>query len=441
MSAVTIGILGVVLLLILIFKGMNIGLSMLFVGFVGTILILNPTAGFVQLRTDPATTSSTFSLMVVPLFILMGNFAFHAGLSEGLYDCANKWLSWLPGSLACATIAACAGFGAICGSNAATCATMGTISLPEMRKYGYNDKLSTGSVAIGGTLGILIPPSTPMIIYAIMAEASIGRIFIAGIIPGVMMSVLCVATIVLIVRLKPSYAPKGDKFSWKERFSSLKGLIGVVILFGAVLGGMFSGFFSVNQSAAVGAFLAFVMMLVSMAIKSELKWKLFIAKFKAVMWNSITTFSMTFLMIIGASLFGKFLTISTLPMAIANYIGNLDVPPYVIILLMFAVYIILGMVMDELPMIMLTVPIFLPIISRLGFDLIWFGIFIVFTMKMGALTPPVGLNCFIISGVAKDIPLGTIYKGVIPFTLTIVVGVILILIFPQIVLFLPNLMM
>ena len=441
MSSVTIGIIGIVLLLILIFKGMNIGLSMLFIGFVGTIVILNPTAGFVQLRTDPATTASTFSLMVVPLFILMGNFAFHAGLSEGLYDCANKWLSRLPGSLACATIAACAGFGAICGSNAATCATMGTISLPEMRKYGYDDKISTGSVAIGGTLGILIPPSTPMIIYAIMAEASIGRIFIAGILPGIMMSILCIVTIVIIVRLRPSYAPKGSKYPWKERLSSLKGLIGVAILFGVVLGGMFSGFFSVNQSAAVGAFLAFVMMVINMLIKSELNWTSFLSKFKDAMWNSITTFSMTFLMIIGASLFGKFLTISTLPMAIANNIGNLDISPNLVILLMFFVYIILGMVMDELPMIMLTVPIFLPIVSRLGFDLIWFGIFIIFTMKMGALTPPVGLNCFIISGVAKDIPLGTIYKGVIPFTLTIIVGVILILLFPQIVLLLPNLMM
>jgi len=439
-SSLTIGIIGVVIFLILIFKGMNIGLALLLVGFAGYAAILNPTAAFVQLRTDPSTNASTYSFIVVPLFILMGNFAYYAGLSGGLYDCANKWLNRLPGSLACATVAACAGFGAICGSCAATCATMGTISLPEMRKYGYNDKLSTGSVAMGGTLGILIPPSTPMIIYAIMAECSIGKLFIAGILPGIMMALLCIGTIVLLIWRNPALAPKGEKYSWRERFASLKGLIGVIVLFGVVLGGMFSGFFSVNQSAAIGALLAFIIMVINMAIRSELKWKVFWANFRDAMWTSITTFAMTFLIIIGASLFCKFLTISQLPMTLANYISGLNISKYAVIALMMAVYIFLGMIMDELPMIMLTVPIFLPIINRLGFDVIWFGVFIILTMEMGAITPPVGLNCFIISGVAKDIPLATIYRGVIPFTVTIIVGVVLLCIFPQIALFLPGLM-
>ena len=419
---------------------MNIGLALLLVGFAGYAAIINPTAALGQLRTDPSTTASTYALIVVPLFILMGNFAFHAGLSGGLYDAANKWLNRLPGSLACATVAACAGFGAICGSNAATCATMGTISLPEMRKYGYDDKLSTGSIAMGGTLGILIPPSTPMIIYAIMAECSIGKLFVAGFLPGVMMALLSIITIVFLVWRNPALAPKGEKFSWKARIISLKGLIGVVVLFGAVLGGMFSGFFSVNQAAAVGAFLAFVLMVANMAIRSQFNRKQFLASFKSAMWNSISTFAMTFLIIIGANLFCKFLTISTLPMALANYIGGLNVSKYVIVLMMFAVYIFLGMIMDELPMIMLTVPIFLPIIQKLGFDVLWFGVFIIMMMEMGAITPPVGLNCFIISGVAKDIPLSKIYRGVLPFTITIAVGVLLMLIFPQIALILPNMM-
>lgn len=440
MSPLTIGIIGIVVFIFLIFMGMNIGLALLLVGFVGYAAVLNVQAAFVQLRTDPATNASTYSFIVVPLFVLMGNFAYHAGLSGGLYDCANKWLNRLPGSLACATVAACAGFGAICGSCAATCATMGTISLPEMRKYGYDDKLSTGSVAMGGTLGILIPPSTPMIIYAIMAECSIGKLFAAGVIPGIMMAILCIITIIILVKRNPALAPKGPGYSWKERFISLKGLIGVVILFGVVLGGMFAGYFSINQSAAIGAFLALILMVINMAIKSELNFKEFWFRFKSAMWDSINTFAMTFLIIIGASLFCKFLTITQLPMTVANYIGGLNVSKYLIIALMMAVYIFLGAIMDELPMIMLTVPIFLPIIDKLGFDVIWFGVFIILTMEMGAITPPVGLNCFIINGVAKDVPLATIYKGVLPFTITIIVGVILLTAFPNIALFLPNLM-
>ena len=440
MTGVTIGVIGIIVFLVFIFLGMNIGLALLLVGFCGYAAVVNPTAALAQLRTDPATQASTYSFMVVPLFILMGNFAYHAGLSGGLYDCANKWLNRLPGSLACATVAACAGFGAICGSCAATCATMGTIAIPEMRKYGYNDRLATGSIAMGGTLGILIPPSTPMIIYCIMAEASIGKLFVAGVLPGIMMAVLCMITIIIQVVANPKLAPKGESFTWKERLISLKGLIGVVILFGIVLGGMFSGIFSVNQAAAVGAFLAMIIMMINMFIRHEFTWKLFWKKFSDAMWTTIQTFAMTFLIIIGASLFCKFLTITQIPMKLAAYIGGLDVSRYVIIALMTVVYLFLGMIMDELPMIMLTVPIFWPIAQQLGFDVIWFGIYIILAMELGAISPPVGLNCFIISGVAKDVPLSTIYKGAIPFMLTIFIGIAIIAALPQIVLVLPNMM-
>ncbi len=440
MTNLTIGVIGIVVFLVLIFMGMNIGLALLLVGFGGYAAVINPTAAFALLRTDPSTNASTYSFMVVPLFILMGNFAYHAGLSGGLYDCADKWLNRLPGGLACATIAACAGFGAICGSCAATCATMGTIAIPEMRKYSYNNRLATGSVAMGGTLGILIPPSTPMIIYCIMAESSIGKQFIAGILPGLMMAVLCIVTIILQVALNPALAPRGQKYTLKERLVSLKGLVGVVILFGVVLGGMFSGAFSVNQASAIGAFLAAILMVVNMAVNSGLSWKAFWAKFSDAMWTTIQTFAMTFLIIIGASVFCKFLTLTQIPMQLANFIGSLNVSRYIIILLMTVVYLFLGMIMDELPMIMLTVPIFLPIAVELGFDPIWFGIYVILAMELGAVSPPVGLNCFIISGVAKDVPLGEIYKGALPFMLTIFIGIALITVFPSIVLVLPNLM-
>lgn len=431
MSATLVGLIAIIVFLILIFLGMNVGLALLLVGFAGYAFMVNPTAAIGLLRKVPATQASTYALIVIPLFILMGNFGYHAGLSRALYRAGYSWLSWLPGGLAAGTVAASAGFGAICGSCAATCATMGTIALPEMRRYKYADRLSTGSIAMGGTLGILIPPSTPMIIYCIMAEESIGKQFIAGILPGIMLTILTIITIVLMVRLRPSWAPAPTTATWRERLSSLKDLWGVVVLFGAVLGGMFSGFFSVNQSAAVGAFLALVLM----AINRNLNWRSFITAVK----DTVTTFAMTFLIIIGASVFSNFLAITKLPLRLADALQSMDVSFGVVLIIMTLIYIILGMLMDELPMIMLTVPIFLPIVESYGVNFIWFGIYIILVMELGAIVPPVGLNCFIIHGVAKDISLGTIYKGALPFVATILLAVLLIYLFPDVVMFLPNL--
>ena len=430
MSLTTIGILGIVAFLCLIFLGMNIGLALLLVGFLGYAAVVNPAAAIGVLRKVPATQASTYTFIVIPLFIMMGNFAFQSGLSAALYNAGHKWLSRFPGNLACGTIAASAGFGAICGSCAATCATMGTIALPEMRKYKYADRLSTGSIAMGGTLGILIPPSTPMIIYCIMAEESIGKMFAAGFLPGIMLATLCIITIAILVKLKPEIAPPPTSYSWGERFSSLKGLIGVVVLFGVVLGGMFTGFFSVNQSAAVGAFLAILLT----AVHKRLTWR----SFKNAMQGTVTTFAMTFLILIGASVFANFLAITKIPFLLAEGIADLDVSFGVVLILMTVVYIFLGMIMDELPMILLTVPIFLPIVHSYGVDTIWFGIYIILVMELGAIAPPVGLNCFIIQGIAKDIPLSTIYRGALPFVITILVGILIIYLFPQIVMVLPN---
>ncbi len=431
MSMTALAVAAIIVFLALISLGMNIGLALLAVGTVGYAAAVNPTAAIGLLRTIPATQAGSYALMVVPMFVIMGNFAFEAGLSEGLYNAGSKWLSRLPGSLACGTVAACAAFGAICGSCAATAATMGTISVREMRKYGYADKLSTGSVAMGGTLGVMIPPSTPMIVYAIMAECSIGRLFAAGILPGVLLAAMCILTIILLVKLDPTLAPKPTASTWRERLRSLRGLFWVVLLFGVVLGGMFAGFFTVNQAAAVGAALSAVVT----AARGRLTWAVFVRVIK----TSVKTAAMTFLILIGAAVFCNFLAITGLPGKLAAAIAGMNVSKYVVIAIMTLIYLFLGAIMDELPMIMLTVPIFLPIIRALGFDPIWFGIYVVLVMELGAITPPVGLNCFIISGVARDVSLGTIYRGCLPFCVTILAAIVVVTALPDIALILPRL--
>ena len=422
---------GIIVFLILIFLGMNIGLALMVVGMTGYALAVSPAAALGVLRTLPATQAGSYSLMVIPLFILMGNLACESGLNDGLYDCCSKLLSRLPGALCCATIVACAGFGAICGSCAATAATMGTIAVPVMKKYRYSDSLSCGSVAMGGTLGVMIPPSTPMILIAIMSEASIGELFAAGILPGIMIVILCIFTIIIVVKMNPGSAPAPSRYTWKERVRSLKGLIGIVVLFGIVLGGMFSGFFSVSQASAVGVAVAIIIMV----IKKRFTWR----AFKNAIFNSVKTMAMTFLIVIGAAVFCNFLAITNLPADLASAIASMQVSKYVILLIMTLIYLFLGCIMDELPMIMMTVPIFLPIILSLGWSKAWFAVYVVMCMELGAITPPVGLNCFIISGIAKDVKLFDIYKGALPFVITLAVAIVLIAVFPDIATFLPSL--
>lgn len=422
---------GIIILLILIFIGMNIGMAMMLVGFGGYWYVVNFNAALGVLQTIPASQAAAYGLSVIPLFVLMGNFAFAAGMSEGLYNVGHKWLGRLPGGLACATVAACAGFGAICGSTTATTATMGTVALPEMKKYRYDDTLSTGSIAVGGTLGIMIPPSTPMIVYGIIAQLSIGRLFAAGIVPGLLLSVLLIFTIMLIVKSNPKLAPKSDKFTWKEKIASLKGIVNMLILFGCVFVGMFSGIFTVNEAAACGAFLAMVIM--------ALMGRMSVRSFMAVLKDSVKTTGMCFLMLIGAIIFGNFLAITRVPMTLASYVGGLNVSPYIILFFIVFAYAVLGCFMDALPMIMLTCPIFLPIITKIGFDPIWFGVIIILVMELGLITPPVGMNCYVISGIAKDVPLSKIFKGSIPFSLAILLCIIIVTAFPCLATWLPTL--
>jgi C4-dicarboxylate transporter DctM subunit len=432
MDLTLLAILGIVVLIVLMASGVNIGMAMLLVGFVGFALATNISSALGVLRTVPVVQASSYTLAVIPLFIIMGNFAFASGMSTGLYDAGNKWLSRLPGGLACATIAACAGFGAICGSTTATTATMGVVSVPEMRRHGYADSLATGSVSVGGTLGIMIPPSACFIVYGIAAEESIGKLFAAGILPGILIAVFCIIVVIISVKINPILAPQSISYSWKERFVSLKGLIDVVILFVGIFSLMFSGVFTISEAAAAGAFLAMIIC----AAKRKLTWKVF----RQVIGDSIKTTAMTFLVVIGAMVFGSFLAISQLPMDLASTVSSLEVSPYLILALIIVIYAILGCFMDALPMIMLTVPIFLPIIMSLGFDKTWFGVVIVMVMMLGVITPPVGLNCYVISGIVKDVPLTTIFKGALPFTLALLAAIIVVTMIPQVALLLPTLL-
>lgn len=433
MDATIVGLVGIAALLLLIFMGMNIGMALMTVGFVGFAVMTNMKAALSVLATVPSTQAGSYSMIVVPLFILMGNFAYRARLSSGLFDFSRKWLSRVPGNLACATVAACAGFGAICGSTPATCATMGTVALPEMRKAGYHDRLSTGSIAFGGTLGILIPPSTPMILYAVLTTTSVSALFSAGILPGIVQAVLGIVTIVICCKIWPDMAPAPAKCSWKERILSLRGILGVVVLFGFVLGGMFAGWFSVAQSAAIGAFLAMLMMIFPGRTFSK-------ENLISALKECAGTFAMTFLIVIGASVFSSFLAITQLPMTLAASIQSMHVSKYVILLLITLIYIFLGMIMDAMAMLMMTVPIFYPIITALGFDAIWFGIYVILVMNFGSISPPVGMCCFVVKGIDKSISLGTVFKGIIPFIFALFAAIALLIAFPQIATFIPSLL-
>lgn len=433
MNFTVIGIIGILLMILMIFLGMNMGMAMFFVGFVGYAVCTNFTTAIGVLRTVPFTQASSYSLSVVPLFILMGQFAFESGISAGLYNAADKWLSKLRGGLAMANIVACGFFGAICGSSTATAVTMGVLSMPEMKKYGYDDGLSTASISAGGTLGYLIPPSTGFILYGIIAEQSIGRLFAAGIVPGIILALAYCITIAILCKRHPEYAPPAPSYDIKTKLKSLVGLLPMAALFGAVIGGMFSGLFSATEAAAVGAFLGLICMIVSKKLT-----------FKSLMHcllESAKTTAMVFTMIIGAYVFGYFLTVTQLPTILASWISSLNVPSILIIIMIVMLYVVLGCFMDGLATILMTVPIFMPIVSGLGYDLIWFGVLIVIVMVMGAITPPVGVNLFVVAGVAKDVPLSKIFKGSIPFCIAILAVTILCAFIPQLSLWLPNLLM
>ncbi|MFC1819832.1 TRAP transporter large permease [Thermodesulfobacteriota bacterium] len=373
---------------------------------------------------------SSYPLSVIPMFILMGTFAFASGISQRLYKTTYAWIGHYRGGLTIATVFACAGFGAICGSSTATAATMGKIALPEMKKYKYDDTLATGTVAAAGTLGILIPPSTILILYGYLTEESIGKLFIAGVIPGIILSIFFAATVAFLCWRNPAIGPPGVPVSFKEKLLATTGIIETLILFFLAIGGLFFGLFSPTQAGAIGAGGALIIGIV----RRQLSWQGFIEAGK----EGLRTSCMVIFIITGAIIFGKFMAVSRIPFMLADWLGDLPINPMAVMAVIIFIYFIGGFFMDSMALIVLTVPIFFPLVMKLGFDPIWFGVIIVLVGEMGVITPPVGVNVFVIKGIAPDIPIQSIFRGIFPFLIALIIMTILLMFFPGIATFLPG---
>jgi len=392
--SLTVGLIGIMVLLFLLFLRMPIGFAMALAGFAGFSNIVSVNAALNLLAKDIFATFSSYSLTVVPLFVFMGYIAFQSGMGQRLYYATYRALGHYRGGLTMATIAGCAGFAAICGSTNATAATMGTVTIPEMRRYNYDLALATGAVAAGGTLGILIPPSSVFIIYGIMTEQSIGKLFLAGVLPGILLSVLFILTIYVICRRNPILGPPGPVSSFKEVLLSLTGIGETLLLFCLVMGGIFFGFFTPTEAGGVGAFGAMVIAL----IRRQLNWK----KFFVAVEDTVQTSCMILMIVAGAVIFGRFLSVTRIPFELASWVSGLPLPPIAILGVILMIYAVGGLFMDALAFMMLTISIFFPVAMKLGFDPIWFGVLIIVITEIGAITPPVGINVFVIKGVAKD---------------------------------------
>lgn len=424
-------IIGVVVFLILAFVGVPFAFSFAIVGFVGFTLIRGIEPGLAMLGQAPWQWASQSGLIVVPLFILMGQFAFHSGISRDLYQATYKWMGRLPGGLALATNLACTGFAACTGSSLASGATMGTIAYPEMMRFRYSPRLATGCIASGGTLGILIPPSIVFIIYGFLTEQPIGVLFIAGILPGLLLSGLFLALIFVMCVLNPTLGPPGDEsFSWREKIASLTGIWGMLLLFVLVIGGLYFGVFAPSEAGSVGALGAFVV-----AFFRGTTPRMFITALK----DSLRLTCMTTTILIGAMIFSNFVTVSGIPMMFAAWVTGLPISPYAILIFILLLYIPLGMVLDALSMVLLTIPTVFPIVKGLGFDPIWFGVLIVLVVEMALITPPVGMITYIVQGVTH-VPLEQVFRGNLPFLISMFVALALLVIFPEISLFLPRTM-
>jgi C4-dicarboxylate transporter DctM subunit len=430
MDPATTGILGIALLLLLFLLRQPVAFAMTLVGVLGFAFLADPGPAFTLLAQDLFETFSSYPLSVIPMFILMGTFAYASGISERLYQTTHAWVGSLVGGLTIATVLACAGFAAICGSTAATAATMGRIALPEMRKYGYDITLSTGTIAASGTLGILIPPSTIFIVYGILTEESIGKLFIAGVLPGILLSLFFVATVVVLCWRNPLLAPPGKATSLKEKLRATSGIIPALLLFLLTIGGLFLGWFSPTQAGAIGAGGALIIGLV----RRQLTWKKFIQSSK----EGLRTSCMVLFIIAGATVFGHFMAITNIPFMLSEWVAQLPVPPIGVMAIIIFIFFLGGFFMDSMALIVVMIPIFFPVVTKLGFDPIWFGVMVVLVAEMGVITPPVGVNVFVIKGIAPDVPLEKIFRGIMPFLVALIILTFLLMVFPKIATYLPS---
>lgn len=433
MSSHLIGLIGILVLFAAIGLRMPVGFALGAVGAVGASVLIGLHSGMSVLGISPFHTASSYFLAVIPLFVLMGGLASLSGISSDGYRAAYRWIGHIRGGLSMATIGACAFFAGVCGSSAADAVTIARISLGEMRSHKYDPSLATGCIAAGGTLGILIPPSMSFIIYGIITEQSIGKLFLAGIIPGVLLTGLFILTIHIITHRNPSLGPPGEKATWVERIKAVKDTWGMAVLFLVVMGGIWGGFFTPTEAAAAGAMIAFLLMLI--------RGRFDLKKLKQTVLETVKTSGMIMVLVIGALIFNYFLALSGLPMALAEFITGLSLPRLGILVVILLTYVILGCLMEVFSMTILTLPIIFPAVKALGFDPIWFGVLFTLMCEMAQITPPVGLNVYVIAGMAPDVPMENIFRGALPFVIAIAVCVFLLIAFPPIALLLPNTMM
>lgn len=432
MSLTLVAILGIIALFVaLFFLGMPVGFAMAIVGFCGFGYVVSFKAAVNMVGTDLWSTFSRYGLTVIPLFIFMGYIAFHSGIAEKLYNAAYKWFGHWRGGLAIATIGADELFAAICGSNTATAATMGTVALPQMKKYNYDTRLSSGTVVTGGTLGTVMPPSVVLIIIGLQTEQSIIKLFLGGILPAILLGSLFVLTIVVLCRIYPNLGPAGPKTSFKEKLKSLTGVVEALVIFVLVIGGLYAGIFTPTEAGAVGVFFT----LLVTVITGRLSWNGLLRS----MTDTLKISCMVFVLVAGAIIFGRFLARTRLPFMVADFVVGLPVSPFIILAFVLLVYLIGGCFIDSLGFLVLTIPIFFPLGKALGFDPIWYAILLTMVTTMGAITPPVGVNIYVVKALAPEIPLGTIFGSVSYFLLACVLCIVILIIFPEIVLLIPSL--
>lgn len=432
MTPVLVGLVSFAVLAVLIALRMSIAFSMALVGFAGLAFLLSSSAALTKLGVVAFDTVSSYELSTLPLFLLMANTLFAAGMGKDLYTLAARWIGHLRGGLAMATIGGCAIFAAVSASSMATAATLGLVALPEMRKRDYDPGLATGTVIAGGTLGATIPPSGILIIYGILTQNSIGQLFLAGFLPGVLQAAMYCAAIYFIARRNPAIAPGGERYSYRDRFAALGEIWDTVFLIVLVIGGMMIGWFTATEAAAVGAAGAIAI--------SALRRRLSFESFRKALLDTLKTSGIIYAILIGAMMFNALCALTTIPNWLASSIADIAVPPVVTMLLMLAIYLIVGGPMDGQAMMLLTLPIFLPIVTSLGYDQIWFGVMMARMVEIAMISPPLGMNIFVVQGVAKDVAMRTIFKGLVPFLAADTAHVLLLLFVPGFVLFLPNLL-